>query len=285
MKPKIILCLALVLSGGLFGCSSIGHHSADSKQSRPDLYLHLYASSVDYPEPPHLILSAPIHLSSDFDIPMDDNQRLKGRIEPRNGKFFVYFKGRLCSGTNVFDDEVELEKIYEPGPQPYDVKAPFICQPMFVLSLNSNPKSFLKRQAAAEKKQWHLENPLTARQLAEVKRRFHFMRAGMTKSEVFAMLGLSRYRNRLLPGSAYRSNDWNRESYQLVNRERLVLLLLFEYTGNKTDRIVVQADGKFLWPRLDPADYKKNRAVIQVQLGSEIWSKEDGYPFQTANPR
>src|ERR1039457_3284342 len=28
MKPKLILCLALVLSGGLLGCSTATHHSA-----------------------------------------------------------------------------------------------------------------------------------------------------------------------------------------------------------------------------------------------------------------
>jgi hypothetical protein len=28
MKPKIIFCLALVLSGGLFGCSTVAHHSS-----------------------------------------------------------------------------------------------------------------------------------------------------------------------------------------------------------------------------------------------------------------
>jgi hypothetical protein len=32
MKPKLLLCFALVLSGGLFGCSSIDHPSANSKQ-------------------------------------------------------------------------------------------------------------------------------------------------------------------------------------------------------------------------------------------------------------
>jgi hypothetical protein len=30
MKPKLILCLALVLSGGLFGCSSIAQHSVSA---------------------------------------------------------------------------------------------------------------------------------------------------------------------------------------------------------------------------------------------------------------
>jgi hypothetical protein len=156
MKSKLILGLALVLSGVLFGCSTSEQPSANSKPPPPDLYLHLIAS-FNYPEPPRLIVSSPIHRSSDFDILMDDHQHLKGHIEPRNGKFFVHFQGRLCSGINVFDGEVELEKREEPWPQPYDEKAPFVCQPHFILSSNSNPKPFLKRQADAEKNSGSLE--------------------------------------------------------------------------------------------------------------------------------
>jgi hypothetical protein len=48
MKPKLIFCLALVLSGGLFGCSTT-HWSADNPESNPKLpiqfknYGELYA--------------------------------------------------------------------------------------------------------------------------------------------------------------------------------------------------------------------------------------------------
>ena len=34
MKPKLILCLALVLSGVLLGCSSIAHAGASSSDTR-----------------------------------------------------------------------------------------------------------------------------------------------------------------------------------------------------------------------------------------------------------
>jgi hypothetical protein len=169
MSYKLLLCLALVLGGGLCGCSSIDHHSANSKPSLPDLYLHLFASYI-YPQPPRLIVSARIPLSTDFDIPTADGQHLLGRIEPQNGKFFIYFRVPLYNGTNVFKGEATLEKRYEPWPQPYDDKIPFLYQPHFVLSSNPNPKSFLKRQAAAEREQWKHENPLTARQLAKVKK-------------------------------------------------------------------------------------------------------------------
>jgi hypothetical protein len=263
MKPKLILGLALVLSAMMFGCSAFDNRSANSKPSTPDLYLHLFASFV-YPEQPRLIVSAPIPRSGDFDIPLADGQHLHGQIQPRNGIFFVYFKVRLCDGTNVFNEEVELEKRYEPWPQPYDEKAPFICQPHFVLSSNPSPKFFLKQQAAAEKKQWERENPLTARQLAEVKRKFHLMRPGMTKDEVFSMLGLSGY---LLPSSPF-NPKFDIGDYQLADGERL--MLFFDNTGMKTKNYQL-ADGEKV-ELLDYTSDTSHRLVIQAELDTVIWS-------------
>jgi hypothetical protein len=261
MKPKLIPGLALVLSAMMFGCSAFDHRSANSKPSTPDLYLHLFASFV-YPEQPRLIVSAPIPRSGDFDISMDDNQHLKGRIELRNGIIFLHFQGGLGDGTNVFDGEVELEKRYEPWPQPYDEKAPFICQPHFVLSSNPSPESCLKEQAAAEKKYWERENPLTARQLAEVKRKFHLMRPGMTQDEVFAMLGLSGYQNRLLPIPFFNSNDSNIGDYQLSDEEHL--MLFFDNTGMKTKKYQL-ADGEKV-ELLDYTSDTSHRLVIKAEL-------------------
>jgi hypothetical protein len=247
----------------MFGCSAFDNRSANSKPSTPDLYLHLFASFV-YPEQPRLIVSAPIPRSGDFDIPLADGQHLHGQIQPRNGIFFVYFKVRLCDGTNVFNEEVELEKRYEPWPQPYDEKAPFICQPHFVLSSNPSPKFFLKQQAAAEKKQWERENPLTARQLAEVKRKFHLMRPGMTKDEVFSMLGLSGY---LLPSSPF-NPKFDIGDYQLADGERL--MSFFDNTGMKTKNYQL-ADGEKV-ELLDYTSDASHRLVIQAELDTVIWS-------------
>ena len=111
MKPKLILCLVIVLSGGLFGCSSVNHHSANSTQ-------------------PH----------------------------------------------------------------------------------------------------WDSENPLTARQLAEVKKNFHQIHSGMTEDEVFSMLDLAGYQHRLLPD--YGISHPYMKSYQLAENERL--MLFFDNTGMKT---------------------------------------------------
>jgi hypothetical protein len=271
MKSKIVLCFALVLSGGFVACTSTRHDAVAAKPSPPDLYLHLFASFV-YPETPRLILSAPIQLASDFDIPMGGDQHLKGRVEPRNGKFQVQFSGRLCSGMNVFNDEVELEKRYEPGPQPYDDKAPFICQPHFVLSSNASPKPFLKQQAAAEKKFWELRNPLTARQVAGVKRQFHLMRPGLTRDEVFAILGLSRYQDRLGPSSFFRSSHLDIGDYQLAEGERL--MLFFDHTGMKTYEVRVPGLGPGLEGLLlqfwDYTGNTSNRLVVRAELDTII---------------
>ena len=203
-KPRLALCVGLILSGVLFGCSSIDHPFANSKRLPPDLHLQLFACFV-YPEQSRLIVSAPIPRSGDFDIPMPDGQHLQGHIQPHHEKFLVSFKVRLYDGTNVFNDEVERERGYDPGLPPYDEKAPFIYQPCFVLSSNPSPKSFLKRLIAGEREEWERNNPLTARKLAVAKRKFRLMRPGMTKDQVFSMLDLSGYRNRLHSTRLFRS--------------------------------------------------------------------------------
>jgi hypothetical protein len=277
MSPKPCLCLALVVSGVLFGCSSIDHPSANSNQLPPDLYLQLFASFV-YPEQPRLIVSAPVPRSGDFDIPMADGQHLQGHIQPRGGNFLVYFKVRLCDGTNVFNDEVELEKRYEPGPQPYDGKAPFICQPHFVLSSNPSPKSFLKQQAAGEREEWERKNPLTARQVAKVKRTFHLVRPGMTKDEMFSMFGLSGYQNRLLL-DPFLSHKRDMAFYQLADGERL--MLIFDNTGVKTKRYQLANGEDF--QILDCAGDNSHRLVIHAELDTVIYSSNAPPVWQAAS--
>jgi hypothetical protein len=247
MKPKLILCLALVLSGGLFGCSSIDHPSANSRPSQPDLYLHIIADYADT-KPLQTLLSARIRLSTDFDLLMADGQRLKGRIEPRNGKFFVAFRADYF-GTNVFKEAVEFNevKILELEPLQF-----------FVLSANSSSKSALKQVA-----DFLPVETLTARQLAEVKKNFHLMRPGMTEDEVFSMLGLAGYQHRLFPANFSRSNDWGISDYQLADNERLSLFL--DNTGMKTMKVQLPDEDK-----LEVWDYDNshvtNRLVIKAEL-------------------
>jgi len=257
-QQKLVCWLSLALNVVPADCSL-----ADSRtpmEASPPFYLHLFASYI-YPKSPRLIVSAPIYPSANFDVLMDGDQHLTGRVEPRNGKLHVHLQGRLCSGTNVFDGEVELEKREEPGPQPYDVKAPFICQPHFILSANPDPKSFLKQQAAAEKKKWHLNTPLTASRLEKVKKQFKLMRPGMTKHQVFAMFHLFRYQNRLHASNPF-LNHLDLVDYQLADGERL--LLFFDNTGMGSKTITL-ADGQQL-EMVDYASDHSHRIVVQAEL-------------------
>jgi hypothetical protein len=112
------------------------------------------------------------------------------------------------------------------------------------------------------------DNPLTARQLAEVKKNFHLMRPGMTEDEVFSMLGLAGYQHRLHRSNPFRSNDWNIGDYQLTENERL--MLFFDNTGMKTMKVQVFADGG----KLEMWDYDNsklaNRLVIKAELDTVV---------------
>lgn len=274
MKTKLILCLALVLNGGLFGCSTAERQAA--KSSRADLYLQLIAS-YEYPEPPRLMASVPVHLSKNFNFLTDDQQHLTGWVEPRNGKYFVHFQVYLYDGTNVFDGEVDLDKPDDPGPQPYNDKTPFIYQPMFVLSRNASASPFLKRQAVAEEKEWQRENPLTPQQITEVYRRFRLMKTGMTESEVFAMLGLSRYRRRLIDPRMFRSNDWNIDDYQLAHGE--ILSLAVACPGSYKTNFIKLPDGRRAM-EIGHGGYGDNHGnciVVHAALGAETWSDKTGF--------
>jgi hypothetical protein len=260
MNHKLLLCLALVLSGGSFGCSTAAHRSAGS--SKPDLYLHLIAS-YEYPKPPQLTASVPIYLSTNFDFLANNQQHLTGRVESRNGKYFAHFQIYLYDGTNVFDGEVELDKPDNPGTHPYNDKTPFIYQPLFILSRNSSAESFLKRQAAADKKEWRRWNPLTPQQIVSVKRKFNLMRPGMTENEAFAMVGLSSYRNCLLDPRMFRSNDWNSDDYQLADGEILSLEVDCSSISNYKTNFIY-------------GDHS-NCIVVHAVLGTETWSKDAGF--------
>jgi hypothetical protein len=117
---------------------------------------------------------------------------------------------------------------------------------------------------SANSTQSHLdyENPLTARQLAEVKKNFHLLRPGMTEGEVFFMLGLSGYQHRLHRSNAFMSIDWNMGDYQLADNKRL--LLFFDNTGIKTIKSQFP-NGEKLELR-DYASDTSHRLVIHADL-------------------
>ena len=233
------------MSGGLFGCSTDDHSSADSKQSQPDLYLHIIAD-YDDTKPLQTLLSARIRLSTDFDMLMADGQHLKGRIEPRNGKFFVAFRSDYF-GTNIFSEAVEFNKVNIVELEPLQ---------FFVLSADSSSKSALKQVA-----DFLPVETLTARQLAEVKKNFHLMRPGMTEDEVFSMLGVAGYQHRLLPDVAI-SHPFMK-SYHLSENERL--MLFFDNTGVKTVKAQFANGEKIELPDCSISDVS-HRLVVHAVL-------------------
>ncbi|HTB84707.1 MAG TPA: hypothetical protein VK742_13710 [Candidatus Sulfotelmatobacter sp.] len=264
MKPKFVLsfALALILSDGLLGCASAGHHPAISKELRPELFLHLIGS-YEYPEPSRLIASVPVHLSMDFDFLTQDKQHFRGRVDSENGKYVLHFQIYLYNGTNFFDGPVELDKPDDPGTRPYNDKTPFVYQPMFILSRNSSASSFLKRQEIAVEKEWNRSNQLTPQQIAKVEQKFRLMHPGLTEKDVFALLGLSHYRHRLPDPRLFRSNDWDLDEFQLATGA--ILSLEVDYPDSYKTDVTEHADG--------PYGNHWNWPVIHATLGSEIWSE------------
>ena len=81
------------------------------------------------------------------------------------------------------------------------------------------------------------------------------------------MLGLSAYRNRLLPSNPFRTR-FDIADYQLADGERL--MLFFDYTGMKTKSYQL-ADGENL-RMVDFFSNGSHRLVIQAELDTIVWS-------------
>lgn len=278
-SETITVCLAIILCGGLFGCSTAEHRPAITKEQPQSLFLHLIAS-YEYPDPPLLIASVPVHLSTNFDFLTEDKQHFTGRVDSKNGKYFVHFQIYLYDGTNYFDGDVELDKPDDPGTRPWNDKTPFVYQPMFILSQNPCASPFLKRQGTAMEEYWRRWNPLTPPQIAKVEQRFRLMHPGMTENEVFVLLGLSPYLNLLHDPRMFRSGDWwSFDDYQLGYRKVLELEV---DCGCKTN-FTKLPDGKTAIEIVDNAYLvgHKNCIVVRATLGPETWSKDRGFGTTT----
>ena len=94
------------------------------------------------------------------------------------------------------------------------------------------------------------------------------MRPGMTKDEVFAMLGLSGCENRLLPTSIGGSHYPSLQDYQLADGERL--MLVFDNTGMKTTPHQL-ADGQII-QIFDYSGNTTNRLVVRAERDTVTWS-------------
>ena len=92
-------------------------------------------------------------------------------------------------------------------------------------------------------------NRLSTNQVADVRQKIQLLRAGMTRDEALAALGLSAYRGKLLVQASGPANH-SSMSYHL--RDGHGLLLACDYTGH-TNGIVIRAelDGE-RWPNQQP---------------------------------
>jgi hypothetical protein len=108
IKPTIIICLALVLSGILFGCST-AHRSTTVGQTNtlPNLYVHFGVASRD---PANRLLSARINLGEAFFVGGDDFDELKGHIEQRGTNLVADLMGSTGQEGQFYRGNMTLEK-------------------------------------------------------------------------------------------------------------------------------------------------------------------------------
>ena len=149
MNPQLILGLALVLSGGLFGCTTVPQPSDKSEQSSTPLYLHsIVPTFPGGTQPGHLVLSTQIYFSKDFFTittnSIDNIASLKGNVIRSQQKIVAHIEGLRSGTTSIFDGEIVPDKLV--GPQ---ITAYSGCVNMtfFVLSTNRNCETFLTAQA------------------------------------------------------------------------------------------------------------------------------------------
>jgi hypothetical protein len=98
MKPKFILCLALVLSG-IF--------ATQRAYSYLPLYVHFGVASRD---PANRLLSARINLGEGFFVGGDDFDELKGHIEQRGTNLVADLMGSTGQQGQFYRGDMTLEK-------------------------------------------------------------------------------------------------------------------------------------------------------------------------------
>src|SRR5579864_2522623 len=107
MQPKHILFFALVLSGGLFGCSTPFHPAASRETDMPPLYLYWGSEVYDSAS---RFLSARIHLGENIFVGGDDFLDLKGRIEQRGTNLVADLVGSTGQQAQFYRGNMALEK-------------------------------------------------------------------------------------------------------------------------------------------------------------------------------
>ena len=107
MKTKLILGIALVLSGGLFGCSTAHRTTAIGQPNTSPLYLYF---GTDEGGSASRFLSARIHLNEQIFVGGDDFVTLKGHIEQRGVNFIADVMGSTGQQCQFYRGNVMLEK-------------------------------------------------------------------------------------------------------------------------------------------------------------------------------
>lgn len=107
MQPKHILFFALILSGGLFGCSTAFHPATSRQTDMPPLYL--YWGSETYNSVSRF-LSARIHLDENIHVGGNDFLDLKGRIEQRGTNLVADLVGSTGQQAQFYRGNMVLEK-------------------------------------------------------------------------------------------------------------------------------------------------------------------------------
>lgn len=107
MNPKLILCLALLLSGGLFGCSTTARHDASSRQA--DAPLYVYFGSEDHGSA-NRFLSARIRLGENMVVGGDDYWELRGNIHRQGTNLVADLLGGTGQEEQFYRGNITLEK-------------------------------------------------------------------------------------------------------------------------------------------------------------------------------
>ena len=141
MKPKSILCLALVLSGVLLGCSTAHRFTAVGQTNTlPTLYVYFGKEGGDSAMS---LLSARIQLGEAISVQGYDNCRLAGLIEQRGTNLVADLLGSTDSEGQHYRGNVTLEKPFfaQGGGGSGGVSGPR----WFVVSTNSDSRVIVER--------------------------------------------------------------------------------------------------------------------------------------------
>lgn len=124
-------------------------HAMEPHSQNNPLFVHLIAPRyyTDPAIPPRRIVTTRITLSEEFFVALGDSgiggEILSGRIECRDGRFFVRLAGVSHSTKNVYEGEMELDK---PVSSQGGIFSGTVWTARFVLSTNVNASPFLGEQ-------------------------------------------------------------------------------------------------------------------------------------------